>query len=100
MIKIVKVRGGSMRPTLLPGDYIIVTKARSLRPGFVILVDHSEFGVIVKRVKSINKDSLRLEGDGRVTSSTQEMGDVPLSNIIGRARWVIKPGRFKRAKRL
>jgi len=89
-----------MRPTLLPGDYIIVTKARSLRPGFVVLVDHSEFGVIVKRVKSVNKDSLRLEGDGHVTTTTMEMGDVPLSYVIGRARWIIQPGWFKRPKPL
>jgi len=100
MIKFVKVRGGSMRPTLLPGDYIIVTKARSIRPGFVVLVDHSEFGVIVKRVQSIQNDSLRLKGDGHVTSTTLEMGDVPLSHVIGRARWVIKPGWFKRPKSL
>lgn len=100
MIKIVKVRGGSMRPTLLPGDYIIVTKARSLQPGFVVLVAHSEFGVIIKRVKSVNKDYLRLEGDGHVTSTTQEMGNVPLSDVIGRARWAIKPGWFKRPKSL
>lgn len=100
MIKIVKVRGGSMRPTLIPGDYIIVTKARSIRPGFVVLVNHSEFGVIVKRVKSVDKNSLRLEGDGHVTSTTLEMGDVPLSNVIGRARWVIKPGWFKWPKSL
>lgn len=89
-----------MRPTLLPGDYIIVTKARSLRPGFVVLVDHSEFGVIIKRIKSMNEDSLRLEGDGHVTSSTREMGDVSPSRIIGRARWAIKPGWFKRPKPL
>lgn len=100
MIKIVKVRGGSMRPTLTPGDYIIVTKARSLRPGFVVLVDHSEFGVIIKRVQSINKDSLRLEGDGHVTSSTLEIGNVPLSRVVGRARWAIKPGWLKRPKSL
>ena len=100
MIKIVKVRGGSMRPTLLPGDYIIITKARSLRPGFVVLINHSEFGMIVKRVKCVTKDSLRLEGDGHVTSTTLEMGDVPHSRVIGRARWAIKPGRFKRPKSL
>jgi len=79
MIKIVKVRGGSMRPTLLPGDYIIITKARSLRPGFVVLIN---------------------QGDGHVTSTTLEMGDVPHSRVIGRARWAIKPGWFKRPKSL
>lgn len=84
-----------MRPTLVPGDYMIVTKARALHPGFVVLVNHPEFGSIVKRVKSITGDTLRLEGDGHVTTSTREMGDVSRSHVVGRVRWKIKPGRFR-----
>ena len=80
-----------MRPTLAPDDYMIITKARTLRSGFVVLVNHPEYGVIVKRIKSIESDSLRLVGDGNVTTSTHEMGDVPTSNVIGRVRWAIKP---------
>ncbi len=100
MIKIVKIRGASMRPTLSPGDYLILTKARSwsqsLRSGFVVVVDHPKFGVIVKRVKSINGDSLQLEGDGPESTDTAAMGDVPLALVKGRARFAITPKGVKR----
>ena len=78
-----------MRPTLAPGDYLIITKARALRPGFVVLVDHPEYGVIVK---SIEGKTLRLEGDGQVSTSPEEIGDVDIARIMGRARWAIKAG--------
>lgn len=94
MFKIVKVRGASMRPTLALGDYLIITKARVLRPGFVVLVDHPEYGIIVKRVKSVNGETFRLEGDGHVTTTTHELGDIQMSHLIGRAKWAVKPKGF------
>lgn len=100
MIKIIKVRGGSMRPTLVPGDYMIIIKARALRPGFVVLVDHPEYGVIVKRVVSVSGATLRLVGDGHVTTETADMGDVAVSQVMGRVRWAVKPGWFKRPESL
>ena len=94
MMRIVKVRGASMAPTLSSGDYIILTKARAYRPGFVVLVDHPEYGLIVKRVKSITANTFRLEGDGQSTS-TEDMGDVDKAQIKGRARWAVTPKGLK-----
>jgi len=98
VIKIAKVRGASMRPTLAPGDYIIITKARvqSLHAGFVLLVDHPEYGIIVKRVKSVTDSFLRLEGDSSESTASEDMGDVPLEYIKGRVRWAITPKGFKK----
>ena len=95
MIKIVQVRGASMRPTLAPGDYLILTKARAIRAGFVVLVDHPEYGRIVKRVKSVTGTSMTLEGDGPGSTASEDMGDVPLHLIKGRARWAVTPKGFK-----
>ena len=71
-----------MTPTLMPGDYMIITKARSLRPGFVILVEHPKYGSIVKRIKSIEDGQLSLEGDGVDSTSTEAMGIVNLLSLI------------------
>ena len=95
MIKIVKVRGASMRPTLAPGDYLILTKAHTPRAGFVVLVDHPKYGAIVKRVKSVSDDTFILEGDNNDEStSSEDIGDVPLELVRGRARWAVTPGKI------
>ena len=96
MIKIAKVRGASMRPTLAPGDYLILTKARAIRAGYVVLVDHPKYGVIVKRVKSVSPDSLRLQGDSPESTASDNMGDVPLALVKSRARWAVTPKGLKR----
>ena len=96
MLKIVKVRGDSMSPTLAPGDYMIVTKARAFRPGFVVLVDHPKYGSIVKRVKSVEDGQLNLEGDGAKSTSTEAMGLVSPAAVEGRIRWAITPKGIKR----
>jgi len=84
-----------MRPALTPGDYLILTKARALRAGFVVLVDHPKYGMIVKRVKSVSNDTLVLEGDNRSESTASEdMGLVPLNLVTARVRWAVTPGSF------
>jgi len=85
-----------MTPTLAPDDYIIVTKARSLRPGFVVLVNHSKYGTIVKRIRSIGGDKIGLEGDGPESTPTESLGLVSRSDIKGRALLAITPKGFKR----
>ena len=97
MIRLAKVRGESMAPTLMPGDYMIIIKARTLRPGFVVLVDHPKYGTIVKRVKSIENDEISLEGDGPDSTSTEAMGSIHVKAVRGRVRWAITaPNGFKR----
>lgn len=100
MPKIAKVRGASIRPTLAPGDYLIVTKARALRAGFVVLVDHPEYGSIVKRVKSVSGDNVRLSGDNLDSTSSEALGDIPMACVKGRVRWAITPSGLKSLKRL
>lgn len=95
MIKIVKVRGESMAPTLAPGNYLILTKARTFRSGFVVLVDHPKYGRIIKRISSVTDSFVRLEGDGVDSTSSDDMGDVSLSHIKGKALWAITPKGLK-----
>ena len=100
MFEIVKVRGMSMHPTLAPGDYLILTKARSqmkhLRAGFVVVVDHPKFGIIVKRIKSRGANHIRLIGDGTTSTDSDRLGDIRLSWIKGRVRLIITPKGIRR----
>lgn len=99
MLKIVKVRGRSMHPTLASGDYLICTKARlqkHLRSGFVVVVDHPRLGQIVKRIKSIEVNGLRLMGDGPESTHSDTIGDVPLCWVKARVRFIVSPNGLNR----
>ena len=96
MIKFVKVRGESMAPTFVDGDYLLITKARPIRSGFVVLVNHPKLGLIVKRVLSVTNTSVCLEGDGHHSTSLHSMKDVALENLKGRVRLAITPKGLKR----
>lgn len=85
-----------MTPTLAPGDYLLVTKARAIRAGFVVLVDHPKYGVIVKRIASVSQETISLEGDGPESTSTEALGDVIVKAVRGRVRLAITPKGLKR----
>ena len=58
----VEVTGRSMEPALLPGDYLVATKARSIRRGALVVVGRPgqpDFE-LVKRVAAVGGD--RIEG--------------------------------------
>lgn len=84
-----------MAPTLTPGDYLILTKARTFRSGFVVLVDHPKYGQIIKRISAVTDSFVRLEGDGAESTSSGDMGDVSVSHIKGKAIWAITPKGIK-----
>ena len=64
---LIKVCGESMSPTLMDGDYVLTKKIkpRSLRPGLIYVVDHSDLGRIIKRLKHIQNDLCIFEGDNQ-----------------------------------
>ena len=78
-----------MRPTLLPGDWLIARRTRRIRPGQVVLAWHpSRDGLmLVKRAARRVDDGWWLESDfpqapGATDSS--RFGPVPDDKIVGR----------------
>src|SRR5437879_4636659 len=78
----------SMRPSLEPGDRVLVSWWHPLRPGDIVVVRdperHLTFGV--KRIASINADgSVVVRGDSpNVSRDSRDYGPVPRRLIIGR----------------
>lgn len=83
-MKLVKIIGDSMSPELNDGDYIMTIKPRSVRPGFVYVVNHSDLGRIVKRLERVENDRYFFEGDNPKSTPGAVIGPVTRKRIIGR----------------
>lgn len=95
MLRIFRVRGHSMQPTLNEGDYVVALgrlSSRIFKPkiGKLLVVDHAKHGVMIKRVCAVNDDCFELIGDGTDTLSTAEMGEFNTSHLLGKVLWCVK----------
>ena len=105
----VLVAGESMAPALLPGDQLLVVRARRVRRGHVVVVRPPGSGVeMIKRVAGVPGERVELGpsgawtlgpdeylvlGDNRSRSTdARSFGPVPASAIAGRAVLRLWPG--------
>ncbi len=93
-LDVVEVRGGSMAPSLLPGDRLLVESRSYLtripRPGEVVLAADPRRGdrELIKRVAAVDEksDAVDLRGDApEASTDSREFGAVPLSTVRWRA---------------
>jgi nickel-type superoxide dismutase maturation protease len=96
MFRLIKVAGDSMSPALRDGDYILIKKARSLRPGFVVVADHPRLGRIVKRVMALDENGITLAGDNPSSTASVEIGPMQPEQLRGRAILAITPKGLQR----
>lgn len=81
------VNGDSMRPTLEPGDRILVVRAR-LRPGDLVAFrdPRCRERTMVKRLAARGPDGLTVLGDNAGASTdSRTFGPVPRAGVRGRA---------------
>ena len=70
MISVHRVKGSSMNPNFKNRDIVLsINYLRSLKNNDVVLLDLPNYGVVIKRIKSINGDDLKLAGDNKKYSS-------------------------------
>jgi len=84
--KRVVVNGVSMLPTLAPGDRLLIARKPRILPGDVVaLRDPRDDGhLIVKRVASVQGDTLMVKGDNRAASTdSREFGPVSRADVVG-----------------
>ena len=85
-----------MSPALRDGDYVITLKPRSLRPGFIYVVDHSDLGRIIKRLDRMDGERLILRGDNPGSTPSSIIAPVEKERLIGRAVLAVTKAGLKR----
>ena len=73
-----------MLPALSHGDFIFFCPFLKPKVGAVVVVSSRGHGLLVKRIQSISKDRVELEGDNQRLHSSICDAPIPKSSIIGR----------------
>lgn len=94
MLRLFRVRGRSMLPTLKEGDLILARRLTAgsvsrLKPGQLACLEHPHFGFMVKRLVAIDATSATFDSDGQSGSEAASLGPVPLSAITHRVMFRI-----------
>lgn len=89
--RIVKVSGESMSPLIAPDSFCIFRRAKRLRAGDTVLVDHPRFGRIVKSVRRVDDGKVWLAGLSEMSTAADSLGAVPLKTILGRLVLKLSP---------
>ncbi|TDP48291.1 S24/S26 family peptidase [Zavarzinia compransoris] len=93
MLRLVRVRGSSMAPTLEDGDLLVVLTRGRPRPGDVVVARHRDLGLIVKRIIRIGASgSLALAGDNLLSVDSAGIGRIRPDAVLGRALFRLDRG--------
>ena len=75
-----------MAPTLLDGDYVLTKSASTYDVGRIYLIDHSDLGLIIKRLEREAPDGrLIFAGDNPVSNSGNILGTIEKARVRTRA---------------
>ena len=75
-----------MAPTLLNGDYVLTKSASTYDVGRIYLIDHSDLGLIIKRLEREAPDGrLIFAGDNPVSNSGNILGAIKKARVRTRA---------------
>ena len=83
----IRIVGPSMEPALVNGDWWLVRRGVSVRPGDVVLVIHPlrPDALVVKRIDRPEEDGWWVLGDNAEHSEdSRQFGPVPEGNVVGR----------------
>ena len=98
MLKLLRIQGRSMLPTLPPDTYVLVATFPflSISLNDLVVVNTAQYGVIVKRVLAVDssKTTFYLCGDNIEESvSSNQIGPVSKAEVLGKVIWFKKPPR-------
>ena len=73
-----------MLPAYEPNNYVLCIKTKNIKVDDIIIMQTNDLGKVVKRVKSISGDSLKISGDNKSYHSPIYDMTHKLDTVIGR----------------
>lgn len=92
MLKLFKVAGQSMHPKLAEGDFVLASmRFYRLRIDDVVVVSHPLYCTLIKRIQHIDAEKgILLTGENRCSVSSEQMGWINKSRVLGKVIYSIK----------
>lgn len=85
-----------MAPVIPPNSFILAAKwlmIFPIREGQRLVINHPQYGVIVKKVALVDKNGfIWSKGENKKSVSVEQLGPVDKRQILGRIIWIVKPG--------
>ena len=85
-----------MEPSFSSGDFVLLRnlspKASNIKLGSTLIFRHQRLGLLIKSVKSVNieEKTVIFVGESSKSISSEDIGVIPISSIIGKPIWTFK----------
>jgi signal peptidase I len=89
MLKLIRVKGNSLRPEVQDGDIVLILTWRRLwrlNPGDRVVFRQPEYGTLIKKIerRGPGADQVFVTGTNAASVDSYEFGPVPLGSILGK----------------
>lgn len=90
ILRILRVKGNSLKPAFEPGDYVLVAGVpwllRGIRAGDTIVFRHAGYGTLIKRVARLEEGgrAFYVLGTDEDSVDSRRFGAVPRAAVIGK----------------
>ena len=86
-LKIYKISGHSMEPTLKPGQYVLARSSKNLKPNDIVICQYDN-QILLKRIKTMSEKGFRVHGDNENSSlDSRDIGLISQSHILSKVLW-------------
>jgi nickel-type superoxide dismutase maturation protease len=99
MLRFIKVSGDSLNPVICEGDFVLIVKIpfvlNSLKQGDVVVLNHPEYGRLIKRIAWVSADgeAIFVVGTHEFSVDSRQFGPISKRMLHGKVIWHIpKPG--------
>ena len=96
MFGILKVTGDSLAPDYREGDFVLVVKIpfllKRLGRGDTIVFKHPDYGILIKRIDSLDTDGGEIYVTGTQPNSvdSRRFGPIRYRDVMGKVIWHIR----------
>jgi nickel-type superoxide dismutase maturation protease len=96
MLRFIKVTGDSLSPEFQEGDFVLVSKIpfslSSIREGDIVVFNHPEYGIMIKKVAITYPQSGEyfVVGTHGHSVDSRRFGNISRKDLVGKVIWHIR----------